>query len=148
MDRRDAIKWRFAIFLVAIPALIHVFFGGLYAANADAIGRAFWMPFVVSTTIPYVFLALLFLAHCGRLKLNRRRSAYCGAVLAWLAMMVFSISLVSPTHSRIGPTGATLTIALTPFCYLPFLFGPYVFGAIIGMFWNDKWKDDKLKREE
>ena len=66
-----------------------------------------------------------------------RTSAYSGAVAAWLAMMSFSTYLILhalTTPAKIGPTGATLAVALTPFFYIPFLFVPYAVGAIVGAF--------------
>ena len=103
------------------------------------LARTFWIQFSVSTTIPYVVLALLFLAHCDLLRSRSRWSAYLGAVAAWLAMMGFSAYLILhalTTPAKIGPTGATLAVALTPFFYVPFLFVPYAVGAIVGAFWN------------
>jgi len=99
MDRTDSIKMWFAIvFLVAIPALVHTLFKGAYVvtsdgrpvqythvklppnspvegkyvANRDDGRRTFWIgPF--SSTLPFIFLALLFHAHCGWLKSKPRR---------------------------------------------------------------------------
>jgi hypothetical protein len=56
MVKKDSIKMWFAIvFLVAIPASVHAVFEGAYK-----IGGVFWIG-PISTTIPYLFLALLFL---------------------------------------------------------------------------------------
>ncbi len=139
MNRSDTIKWRFAIvFLIAIPVLVHALYRGAYKVNPTD-HETFWIG-PISTTIPYVFLTLLFLAHCFDLKSKSRRSAYCGAIVAWVAMMAFTVFiLVSHTPGRMTSTMG-LAMAFTPVCYIPFLIVPYVVGASIGALWS-RWKD-------
>ncbi|MEN6365630.1 MAG: hypothetical protein ABFC88_02315 [Thermoguttaceae bacterium] len=135
----DAIKWRFAIIvLVVIPAVVHTLLVGAYKFEY---GGTFWIG-PISTTVPYVFLTLLFLAHCFDLKSRSRRSAYCGAVMAWIGMMAFTIFIVSHTPGRMTSTMG-LAMAFTPVCYIPFLVVPYIVGAIGGRFWT-KWKEESL----
>jgi uncharacterized membrane protein YhaH (DUF805 family) len=93
----------------------------------------------ISTTIPYFFLALLFLAHCFDLKSRSRRSAYCGAVMAWVAMMASTVFIIFHIPGKMTSTMG-LAVAFTPFCYIPFLVVPYIVGAIVGRLWT-KWKD-------
>jgi hypothetical protein len=150
MNRAEAIKlWFSTVFLVAIPVLVHVLFEGAYVVNPDTSHRTFWIG-PVSTTTPYLFLAILFLAHCGRLKSKSRRSAYCGAVMAWLGMMGFTIFLVFQTPGPQHSSTMGIAVALTPFCYVPFLFVPYFVGTVVGTCWNDRympceWNDNKTK---
>ena len=159
-NRRDAIGFWFAIAFVAIPALVHALFEGQYVVNSDGrpvtyefverfnspakgayvanpdVGRrTFWIG-PVSSTLPFVFLALLFLAHCGRIKSKSRRSAFCGSVAAWLGMMAFTIFVISHPPSPHLSSTIGIAAALTPFCYIPFLFSSYVVGAIVGAFWS------------
>ncbi len=149
MNRRNAVMFSFAIFLAAIPALVHALFGASHGLDATGFAKVFWRQYPISMTIPYVFLALMFVAHCGLLMSKSRRSAYCGAVAAWLGMMGFSIALILHAPVRIGSTGGPLAIALTPLFYIPYLVFPYAIGATVGVLWNKwkKWKDDKSVRE-
>ncbi|MDZ7617468.1 MAG: hypothetical protein U1E05_10715 [Patescibacteria group bacterium] len=139
LRKADAIKWRFAIVvLFAIPVVIHTLCRGAYKVPPDG---TFWIG-PISTTMPYVFLALLFLAHCFALKSRSRRSAYCGAIMAWISMMAFTVFIVSHTPGRMTSTMG-LAMAFTPVCYIPFLVVPYIIGAIGGRLWT-KWKDRQL----
>jgi hypothetical protein len=134
MEKRDSIKIWFAIvFLVAIPALIHALFEGAYK-----IGGVYWIG-AISTTIPYLFLALLFFEHCVRLKSKSRRSACCGAVMAWLGMMGFTTFLVFQAPGPKYSSTIGIAVGMTPFFYIPFLLLPYIVGTIVGVFWS-KWK--------
>jgi hypothetical protein len=143
MSGRDAIKWWFTIvFLIAIPAWVHTLLKGSFVVNPDRDGWTFWVG-PISTTIPYVFLALLFLSHCFDLKSKSRRSAYCGAVMAWVGMMAFTVFL---TFQAPGPSrGAFIGLAMgvTDVCYVPFLVVPYIVGTIVGRIWT-KRKDKGL----
>lgn len=138
MNKRNATKIIFATVLIVVPASIHAIFGVIHASNAVGLARKFWIQYPLSMTIPYIFLGLLFLAHCDFLKTKSRTSAYSGAIGAWLGMMTYSSSLVFRSYSEIGPTGATLAVVLTPFFYLPFLILPYAVGTAVGILWN-KW---------
>ena len=148
MGRINRIKLWFTIFLVGVPALVHALRTGSYVVD-PANHSTFWIG-PVSTTLPFVFLALLFLAHCERDKRSRSasavstfpRSAYWGAAMAWLAMMAFTLFLVS--HPPGSKTSSTMAIAvmLTPFFYIPWLLAGYTVGALVGRFWG-KWKYTK-----
>jgi hypothetical protein len=162
MAKRDVVKWWFAIvFLVAIPAMVHAIFegayvvtsdgqpvsykyvelppnspaGGKHVANPDPGRRGYWIG-PVSSTLPFIFLALLFLAHCFDLKSRSRKSAYCGAIAAWLSMMGFTIFIIAQYRSPHLSSTAGIGIMLAPFRYIPFLFLPYIVGTIIGVFWS------------
>jgi len=136
MNRSDAIKWWFAtIFLIAIPALVHALCRGAYKVPPDG---TFWIG-PISTTIPYVFLTLLFLAHCFDLKSKSRRSAYCGAIMAWIGMMAFTVFIISHTPGKMTSTMG-IAMGLTPFCYIPSLFSFYIAGTIVDLFWSNKWE--------
>ncbi len=146
MSRTSTINLGFAILLVGVPALINALYTGSYLVNPDGDVRTFWIG-PISTTLPFAFLALIFLAHCERYKRNRSalaistfpRSAYLGAAMAWLAMMAFTLFLHSQTP---GPkTSSTMAIAVisTPFFYIPLLLPAYAFGAIVGRLWRTGW---------
>jgi hypothetical protein len=132
MDKRDVVKWRFTlVFLIVIPALVHALYQGVYKLDN---GGIFWIG-PISTTIPFFFLAILFLAHCFNLKSQSRRSAYCGAIMAWVAMMAFTIFIIShPTGHMTSTMG--IAMSLGPFFYIPFLVVPYIIGKIIGEIWT------------
>jgi hypothetical protein len=136
MNRKDAIKlWFTIVFLLVIPASVHTLFEGAYVVNPDAYRRTFWIG-PVSTTVPYLILTVSFLAHCSMLKSHSRRSAYCGAVAAWLGMMAFTIFLIfqnpGPKHS----STMAIAVGLTPFFYIPVLFFSYILGTILDAFWR------------
>ena len=118
--------------------------GAKYVANPDPGRQGYWIG-PVSSTLPFIFLALLFLAHCFDLKSRSRMSAYCGAIAAWLSMMGFTIFIIAQYRSPHRSSTEGIGIMLAPFRYLPFLFVPYVFGATVGMLWNKwaKWKNGK-----
>jgi hypothetical protein len=133
----------FAILLVAVPALIHALFRGSYVVDPDGYRRTFWIG-PISTTIPFVFLALLFLAHCQRYKRSGSvsatfpKSAYWGSAMAWLAMIAFTLFVASqPPGPKVSSTMA-IAVVMTPFFYVPLLLFPYAFGTIVGRFWS-KW---------
>jgi hypothetical protein len=162
----NAIKLLFAaVFLVAIPAMVHALFEGLYVVTSDGRpvsyhyvtlppgsaakgayvagpdqGRRWYWIGPISNTLPFAFLTLLFLAHCGRLKSRSLRSAYCGAVAAWSSMMGFSVYIILHYRSSHLPSTTGIAVMLTPFCYIPFLVLPYIVGAIVGRLWT-KWRD-------
>ncbi|NOY43429.1 MAG: hypothetical protein GXP26_16540 [Planctomycetes bacterium] len=115
-------------FLVAIPAVVHGLFEGAY--QPDNLGT-FWIG-PISTTAPYVFLALLFLAHYPK----SQRSAYCGASMAWLSMMAFTVFLISQTPGPKISSTMGIAVGMTPIIYIPFLVLPYIGGAIVGWLWK------------
>ena len=133
----------FSLFLVAVPALVHYLYRGPYAVDLNGDRATFWIG-PISTTVPFVFLAGSFLAHCQRYRQRVKdstpaafaRSAYWGATLAWLSMMGFTLYLTSQAP---GPeTSSTMGIAvmLTPLFYFPILIGPYLVGAIAQRYWG------------
>ena len=156
------------VLLVAIPAFIHAVFEGQYVvtsdgrpvsyryvelppgspvkgkyvANPDPGRRGYWIG-PISSTLPFVFLALLFLAHCFDLKARSRMSAYCGAIAAWLSMMSLTLYIIAQYRGPHLSSTTGIGIMLAPFCYLPFLVVPYIVGAIVGMFWG-RWKGKGL----
>jgi hypothetical protein len=122
---------------------VHTLYKGSYVVDLNGERHTFWIG-PLSTTLPFAFLACLFLAHCQRYR--RRvtdstpvafaRPAYWGATLAWLSMMGFTLYLTSQAP---GPeTSSTMGIAvmLTPLFYLPLLILPYIVGAIAGRIWG------------
>lgn len=159
------------VFIVAIPAFLHFLFEGAYVvtsngrpvsyryvklppgspvqgkyvANPDPGRRNYWIG-PVSSTLPFIFLALLFLAHCFDRKSRSRMPAYCGAGAAWLSMMGFTIFIIAQYRSPHLSSTIGIAVMLTPFCYLPFLFVPYAIGATVGMLWN-KWKVKELSED-
>ena len=145
MNRRDVIKlWFTIVFLIAIPVLVHALFKGAYQMDNRG---TFWIG-PISTTVPYLFLTLLFLAHCALLKTKSRESAYCGAIAAWLGMMAFTVFLFLQTPGPKHSSTMGIAVALTPFCYIPFLFLPYIVGAIVGLFWSWKTRNQKVRYEQ
>jgi len=127
----------FAIVLVAIPAFFHALCKGAY--KPDDLGT-FWIG-PISTTSPYVFLALLFLAHYPK----SQRSAYCGASMAWLSMMAFTVFLISQAPGPKISSTMGIAVVFTPFVYIPFLVLPYLVGAIVGGLWT--WWVKKRSQE-
>jgi len=127
----------FAIVSVAIPAFFHTLCEGAY--KPDDL-RTFWIG-PISTTIPYVFLAVLFLAHY----LNSQRSAYCGASMAWLSMMAFTVFVVSQTPGPKISSTMGIAVVLSPFAYIPYLVLPYIVGTIVGELWT--WREKKRQPE-
>lgn len=131
----------FALVAVAIPALIHTVWQGSY--QPEGLGT-FWIG-PVSTTIPFVCLSVLFLAHCYDLEPTRRRSAYCGAGLAWICMMALTVLLIfQPPGPKVSSTMG-IAVGLTPIIYLPLLAVPYLLGALIGKLWTKR--EEKKERE-
>ncbi len=120
------------LFLISVPACIHAARNGLYKLNDD---QTFYIG-PVSSTLPFVFLALVFLAHCRDLKNQSHKSAYICATISWMAMMSFTGFLLSQNY--VPPVSSTTGIAatLTPFFYLPFLFVPYFTGLIAFALWK------------
>jgi hypothetical protein len=124
---------------VGIPATAH-------AVNlsrfVDALGREvrLW-DLAVSATIPYVFLMLLFLAHCERYERKRVKAALpafphaaCwGVAAAWGAMLWYSVQLIESMAApqRLSSTMG-IAVFLTPFIYMPFLAVPYAAGVLAG----------------
>ena len=148
MQHRTRNLFLYAIlFLLGVPALIHGTFGVFNYEHSERMNRVLWTQYPISLTVPYLVLALLFLFHCAVQKGRPLKTAYCGALAAWLCMMVFSIYLLVTVPSEIGPTGGALTVALTPFLYIPFLFLPYFFGSVGSMGWNEKAKGEGDKPE-
>ena len=159
------------VFLVAIPTVVHALFrghyvvtsdgrpvsyryvelppgspvNGKYVANPDPGRQGYWIG-PISSTLPFVFLALLFLAHCFDLKARSRTPAYCGAIAAWLSMMSFTLYIIAQYRSPHLSSTTGIGIMLAPFRYLPFLVVPYIVGAIVGRLWT-RWRD-KLMRQQ
>ena len=131
MIKEDSNPVAFALWLVAIPAFFHAIWKGAY--KPDGLGT-FWIG-PISTTAPYVFLALLFWAHCQR----SPRSAYYGASLAWLSMMAFTVFLTSQSPGPKVTSTMGIAVGMTPLIYIPFLVFPYIVGAIVGWIWT-KWE--------
>ena len=151
MQHRTRNLFLFAIlFLLGVPGLVHRTFGMhyYYSDGITKVARGFWTQFPISLTVPYLLLALLFLLHSAFLKDESLKISYCGAIAAWLCMMFLGISLIFRIDStKIGPTSASIDVALTPFLFIPFLVLPYFFGAIGGMCWNRKAKGEGDKPE-
>ena len=122
------------LFLVSIPACIHASRKGLYKVNED---QTFYIG-PISSTLPFVFLALLFLAHCIDLKNESHKPAYICATISWMAMISFTGFLLSQDY--VPPVSSTTGVAilLTPFFYLPFLFVPYFTGLITFRLWKKR----------
>ena len=141
MNRNIILSLFTIFFLIAVPASVHSSYQGVYTGakgGENGIGP-------ICTTIPYLFLVILFLANCFDLKSKSRRTAYCGAVMAWLAMMSVTLSIIShPPSPNLSPDG--MIVALTPLAYIPFLVIPYIVGVITGRIWT-KWKDKKVNGE-
>ncbi len=149
MEHRTRNLYLFAIlFLLGVPGLVHRTFGIINSQHSEGIAKNFWTQFPISLTVPYLVLALLFLLHSAFLKDESLKISYCGAIAAWSCMMFLSISLIFRIDStKIGPTGATITVVLTPIRYIPFLVLPYFFASIGGMVWNRKAKGEGDKPE-
>jgi hypothetical protein len=174
MNRTNTVFYYFAIvLLVAIPALVHTFFQGAYVVtsdgkplsytyikpppnspepgkyvvNPDPGRRGYWVG-PISSTLPFIFLALLFLAHCFDLRSTSRLPAYCGAIAAWISMMGFTLYIIGQYRAPRLSSTTGIGIMLTPFRYLPFFLVPYGLGTIGGKLWN-RWgggKDGKRDR--
>jgi len=134
MTEKNSNTLLFAFVLVAIPAMFHAVWSGSY--KPEGLG-AFWIG-PISTTAPYVFLALLFLAHSPR----SPKSAYCGTGAAWLSMTAFTVFLISQTSGPEVTSTMGIAMAFTPFVYIPFLLLPYLVGAIVGWLWS-RWEEKK-----
>lgn len=145
MSPRRIVPWVFAVIvLVALPALIHAMYTGSYIIDSNGDGRTFAIG-RISTTIPYICLALLFLVHSASIKTRSLYPAYGGTVLAWMCMMAFTGFLVS--HPRGPDSSSTLAIAvfMTPFCYIPFLVLPYLIGSAMGRVYA-RWRGSAIDR--
>ena len=135
MDARNSIALLFAlVILIAIPFFLHASCEGAYKPEGWG---TFWIG-PISTTLPYVFLALLFLAHCFDRKSKSLTPAYCGAVTAWLCMMAFTVFLIFQTPGPRVTSTMGIAVGLTPFFYIPFLVLPYAAGSIVGWLWTKK----------
>lgn len=136
MDKPFVMKSWFVAGLVGVPAFIHTLFTGPYVMAPEGYRRVFWIG-PVGTTIPFIFLALVFLVHCEMHKRTVSRSAtlprspYCAATMAWLAMLAFTTFLICQPRGRISST-IGIAVLFTPFCYIPFLLFPYALRAIAG----------------
>ena len=134
MNEKNSNALLFALVLVAIPALFHAFWKGSYKPEGLGI---FWIG-PISTTAPFVFLALLFLAHSPK----SHKSARLGAGLAWMSMMAFTVFLISQTPGPDVTSTMGIAMVFTPFVYIPFLLLPYLVGAILGWLWT-RWEVKK-----
>ncbi len=128
MSRQESSVLPFSLSLVAIPAFVHMFRAGLY--KSDIFGGTFGVG-PVSTTIPYVCLAVLFVAHCFDLGSRPRRQAYVTASIAWLCMMAFTVFLVSQSRVQGITSTSGMAMIMTPFFFIPFLLVPYLVVSII-----------------
>jgi hypothetical protein len=139
MQKNNQINFGFAALLIGIPAIFHLEFAGSYIVDPHGDPRTFWIG-PISTTLPFVGLAAIFLRHCARA--TRRGSmiggttlpAYAGAATAWMTMMSLSLFLTSQTP---GPsTSSTMGIAVlfTPLFYVPPVVLGYPLGAIAGQY--------------
>ena len=134
--RTRLIQLLFAAFLVGVPFWIPYPPRGSYVAAGRKLGTLWIFP--VSSTLPFVFLALVFLAHCERRTRSRSsathanslRPAYLGASLAWAAMIAFTIWIAFQNPGPRGSSTLGIAVALTPFMYVPFLVFPYFLGAL------------------
>ena len=134
MSEKNSNTLPFALALVAIPAFFHAAWTGSY--KPEGLGT-FWIG-PISTTAPFAFLALLFLAHSPR----SLKAAYCGTGLAWLSMMAFTVFLISQTPGPDVTSTMGIAMVFTPFVYIPFLLLPYLVGAIVGWLWS-RWEEKK-----
>ncbi len=137
MNEKNPNTLLFALVLIAIPAFFHGFWSGSY--KPEGLGT-FWIG-PISTTAPYAFLALLFLAHSPK----SPKSAWCGAGLAWLSMMAFTVFLISQTPGPRVTSTMGIAMVFTPFVYIPFLLLPYLVGAIAGWLWS-RWEEKKYPK--
>ncbi len=132
MTARRIKPWAFAaIVLVALPAAVHAMNVGLYVIDSNGNHSTFAIG-PISTTLPYVCLALVFLAHSELFRALSFHTAYGGAVLAWMCMMAFTMFIIShPRGPALSSTGG-IAVFFTPFFYIPFLVVGYLVGAVSG----------------
>ncbi len=121
-----------AIVSVAIPALVHLSWRGFYMLEGSE--GALWIG-PISTTLPFVFLAMLFLAHYFNIKSQSCKPAYCGLILAWPCMMAFTIFIILQTPAPRMTSTMPINMVLTPFFYIPLVVLPYFVGTLTGDFW-------------
>ena len=121
-----------AIVLVLSPAALHSTFEGSYVVNRQGTERVFWIG-PISTTIPFVLLAIVFLVHCLTRKAATHLPAYTGAVLALIAMTILTYYFIS--HPRGPDRASTMAIAVffTPPLYVPIMVISYAIGSFIGV---------------
>ena len=127
----------FTMFLVGVPVVVHALLTGSYVMDNGGDPRTFWIG-PISTTVPFVLLAVLFLAHYARTQRSESvpTAAFWGATVAWLAMIALTTFIVWLPP---GPkTSSTMAIAVlsTPLLYIPILAVSYPVGAIAGRFWG------------
>jgi len=121
----------FALVLVVIP----VFFHSAWGIQNDP--GTFW-PAIISISGPYVFLALLFLSRFQK----SQRSAFFGAVVAWLCMMAVTVYLAFWVPEPKGESRLAMLVVF-PFVSIPYLILPsYLAGVVIGRIW-DRWRKKK-----
>jgi len=133
----------FTLVQVVIPAFVSVYCRGIYVSKDLG---AFWIgPY--STSIPYAVLALIFLVH--RFGFNSlvdrsgftsesHRGAYCGASMAWLSMMTFTVFIICQTYQPRSSAFVGIVMVRTFYWYIPLLVLPYIIGAIVGKLWTKK----------
>jgi hypothetical protein len=136
-------KFWICVVLVGIPAVAHAAnLTRFVGPSGDVLIRS---GMAISATIPYVFLMLVFLAHCDRYERKAARlglsafprSACWGASAAWIAMIWHSIHLIdiaSPLQRLSSSMG--IAVMLTPLFYLPYLVFPYLAGGIAAGLWT------------
>jgi len=138
MNKNNFVDILFALsWLVAVPLFVHALNKGAY--QPEGMGT-FWIG-PISTTVPYVFLALLFIVHSAL----SRRPAYCGAGVAWLSMMAFTLFLIFQTPGSDKSSTIGIAVALTPLFYFPLFIVPYVAGTTAGVLWEKR--ENKILRE-
>lgn len=138
MDARGPMALLFAfLFLVTVPAIVHASFEGAY--KPEGLGGTFWIG-PISTTLPYIFLALVFLAHCHDIGSKSQKRAYVGAIMAWMSMMAFTLYLVSQDPGNELSSTLGIAVGATPFFYIPLLALPYFAGVIAVRLWTSGGK--------
>jgi hypothetical protein len=147
-------KFWICVVLVGVPGLAHaVNLTRFVSPSGDVVIR--W-GMAISATIPYVFLMLVFLAHCDRYERKAARmglsafprSACWGASAAWIAMMLHSRHLINAasTPQRLSSTMG-IAVMPTPLFYLPYLALPYLAGGIAGGLWPSRSTRQTENRE-
>lgn len=128
-------RWTFAgVVLVALPAVIHAMLAGTYMIDLDGDRRTFAIG-PIGTTIPYLCLALVFLAHSASPRV-RTRAAYATALIAWLSMMAFTGFLVSHPPGPENSSTEAIAVVLTPLLYGLLLVTAYGVGVLVTVAYN------------
>ncbi len=118
----------FALVTLVAATIVHNIFRGPYFVNYAVGSRlTFWVG-PISSTIPFVLLACIFLTHrvISHVRRSTPFSSYTGMTIAWCAMMAFTIFLVGQEPGDKLSSTMALAIGLTPFFYLPIMCIAYV----------------------